>query len=260
MALKPVRQTELGYPTEGFCITRQWLVVVRAHWAQPALTVYSLPDLKFRDSIQTRGWWPRADGDNVIYLPYNDYVSMFQINSTGGISVLGRFTLPGNFWGYRVYARVAVGPRVGQLLIGASSSNHVCIISTTNSSMILRTLHWHWSLGGLESMAAGGNGQILVGVQHGLLLYKSAAQQPVLLTDAPVYGWLVFTSHENQFLACERFGSRLFVMDSDGTWHTVNALNGQDGVWLTRIRDVAIWDNCVFVSDNHSTLILLCPI
>ncbi len=255
--LTPVRQTELGYPTEGFCITRQWLVIVRAHWAQPALDVYSLPDLKFRDSTQTGGWWPRADNDNMVYLPFGNNISMFQINSSGGISLLGSFTLPRKLPGW---ANVAVGPRVGQLIVGASLSCRVCIISTTNSSMILRTLKWPRKLGWLQSMATGGNGQILVGTVKGMVLYKSPAHQPVLLTDAPVYGGLGIICHGNQFLACERSGSRLFVVDADGTWHTVNALNGQDGVWLTNIRDVAVWDNCVFVTDIHTTLVLLCPI
>ncbi len=49
-------------------------------------------------------------------------------------------------------------------------------------------------------------------------------------------------------------------MDSEGTWHSIDALNGKDGVWVPKISGLAVWEGCVWVAELQGALVLLCPV
>lgn len=56
------------------------------------------------------------------------------------------------------------------------------------------------------------------------------------------------------------FGHKLHIMDSEGTWHSIDALNGKDGVWVPKISGLAVWEGCVWVAELQGALVLLCPV
>ncbi len=123
---------------------------------------------------------------------------------------------------------------------------------------------WHRQL----VLATLETGQVLACVQKTadeqvVVLYNTLSEQPVVLTATTTRDWLIMLGHGSQVLAGVRWGSQLFLgnfADGNVTWHTVDALNGEKGVWLTNIRDVALWDNCVYVADAYGPLVLLCPV
>ena len=222
--------------------------------------VYSLPQLKLRDSVQVAGWWPRADsGNGMVYIPHTRTITMLSINDSGKATVLGRLTAGGKLWGFPY---VAVGPQLGQLCVGQFESPDVYIINIANDS-IVDTLVLPRGVAGLWTLATRGTGQILIQAEKGLVLYKSVSEPPVQLTDTPISGKseaLIMIGNQDQFLVGVRWESDLFLVDVDSTWHAVTALNGEDGVWLMNIKDVAVWDNCVYVADAYGPLVLLCPV
>ncbi len=251
----------MGQRIDGICVTRQWLVV-KDH---ENITVYSLPDLQFQDQVGLRGWHPfRADSDGVIYVPGRSFISMLEISNTGNVSVRGRLTAGGRLANLR---SEAVGPQPGQLVAIATDisdyTNTVYIIDIKNDS-IIQALALPPGINDVWGVAALGSGQILVAEwgYGNLVWYRSVSEPAVLLTDTPVTGWrdLVMLGNINHFLVAPRLGSQLKVMDSEGGWHTVDALNWETGVWLPGIVDVAVWENCVWVAQCHGILVLLCPV
>ncbi len=256
-ALKPVRQADLGHNRiDGMCVTRQWLVV--SDYVYNNIIVYSLPDLQLRDQIRVSGRRPRADSDGMVYIAGVEYISMLEISNTGNVSVQGRLTAGGRL---RYTFSVAVGPQSGQLCAGNDDPPAVYIIDINNDS-IEQTLELPSVIDGVQSVAALGSGQILVANWRGnLAWYRSVSESAVLLTETPVTGWSVaMLGNINQFLVAPWSGSQLYVMDSEGGWHTVDALRWETGVWLPSIRDVAVWENCVWVVNFYGSLVLLCPV
>ena len=256
-ALKPVRQADLGHNRiDGMCVTRQWLVV--SDYVYNNIIVYSLPDLQLRDQIRVSGRRPRADSDGMVYIAGVEYISMLEISNTGNVSVQGRLTAGG-----RVKSTsVAVGPQPGQLCAGNNYPLAVYIIDIKNDS-IEQTLGLPSGIEGyVVSVATLGSGQILVADLRGnLAWYRSVWEPAVLLTDTPVTGREVaMLGNINQFLVAPLWGSQLYVMDSEGGWHTVDALKWETGVWLPNIRVVAVWENCVWVVNYQGSLVLLCPV
>ena len=75
-ALKPVRQTDFGYEVGGICVTSHWLVVTHSIYFEGLTKVYSIPDLKVRGSVPLKGWWPRADRDGRVYVPYTGTITI----------------------------------------------------------------------------------------------------------------------------------------------------------------------------------------
>lgn len=202
------------------------------------------------------GWRPRADSDGVVYIPGSRYISMLEISDSGHATVIGNLTGQGELQGHTV---VAVGPRPGELCVGHSS--HVYIVNITTDS-ILRRLARPPGLRKVDSLAVLPTGQILVSDRDGQIAwYRSVSESAILLADTPDSGRRVLmVGNVNLFLVAPHFGSQLFVMDYEGIWHTVDALNGKDGVWVPGITDMAVWDNCVWVGNDEGSLVLLCPV
>ncbi len=254
-ALKPVHQADLGLPIAGICVTRQWPVVSDYN---DNVIVYSLPDLQLQDQVQVNGRHPRADSGGMVHLAGDCFISMLEISNTGNVSVQGRLTAGGRL---RYTRAVAFGPQPGQLCAGHNRPPAVYIIDIKNDR-IEQTLELPSGIDSVWFVATLGSGQILVADGGGnLAWYRSVSKPAVLFTDTPVTGQRVaMLMNINQFLVAPLWGSQLYVMDSEGGWHTVDPLKWETGVWLPYIMDVAVWENCVWVVNYYGSLVLLCPV
>ena len=165
-------------------MTNQWLVVTDADSIH-LYTWYSLPGLQFRGKLRKGGWPPNTDSDGMIYVPYQHYIDMLEISSTGNVSVRGSLTAGGRLTGL---VTVSMGPQPGQLCAGGNGPPTVYTIHTKNDSIdqilvLPSELHNVWSV------AALGNGQILASDYYGnLAWYRSVLEPAVLLTNTPYYG------------------------------------------------------------------------
>ncbi len=226
-------------------MTTQWLVVKGYESAGETISVYSLPDLQFRDQSWLSGRPSlRAGNDGVIYVPIRyGAISMVEISNTGKLSVQSRLAARGRL---RDVATVAVGPQPGQLCAGNIEPLAVYIIDIKNDS-IEQTLVLPSGIHDVRSVAALSSGQILVADRDGnLAWYRSVLEPAILLTDTPVTGReVIMLGNTNQLLVATWWGSQLYAMDSEGGWHTVDALKWETGVLLPAVIDVAVWENCV---------------
>ncbi len=232
-------------------------MVVRG-WGD-SISVYSLPGLQLRDRVQMSGYDLRADSHSVVYVPSWRYLIMLKIGGTGNITVVGKLTVQGQLRG-RVC--VAVGLQNEQLCVGDTDSAYIYVVNITTDAIIDR-LEKPPQMGQVWSVTTLPTGEILVAdSENGYLAwYRSVSEPAVLLTDTPVTGHrAVVVGNIKQFLVAPRWGSQLYVLDGDGIWHTVNALNGEDGVWVPEISYLAVWENCVWVAENEGALVLLCPV
>ncbi len=146
--------------------------------------------------------------------------------------------------------------------MGQHNSQDVYIINIANDS-ILHTLKLPDGVFGVWSLATQQDtGQILIGSPQGVVLFKSVSERPRLFTNTPITqeALVMVAANKEQFLVGVRWGTNVYLVDAEVAWHTVNALNGEDGVWLTNIMDVAVWENCVYVADHYGPLVLLCPV
>ncbi len=243
----------------GICVSRQWLVVAEKN----TTSIYSLPDLQVRGQVTWSCRWPRADSNGVVYgIGVGrgfSAISMLEISDSGNVTELGRLTVERQLtipWCY-----VAAGPQPGQLCVGLVSPSRVYIINITTDSIIHRPAVPP-EIQKMDHIATLPTGEILVSDEGGnLAWYRSVSEPAVLLTDTPVTGQrAVMLGNINQFLVAAWSGSHLYVLDGERTWHTVNVLNGEEGVWLPFITDVAVWEGCVWVADGNGALVLLCPV
>ncbi len=251
-ALRIALRANLGDTTTyGICATGQWLVAIDCKDKKYRLSVYSLPGIELVNQAlfsDLRGT-PRANNAGVVYVPGWGKITMFLISDTGNITVLGNLTAGKQLQGY---LSVAVGPQPGQLCVGQWIPPRLYIINIATDS-IIHTLEIPAGVEVVGPVAAVANGQILMKDSHAnkLYLYRSVSQPATVQTihwqSAAIVG------HNNQFVVGEQQGRRLAVGDSDGNWHSVNALTGTD--W---IRDIAVWGECVLCLLDHSHIALLC--
>ncbi len=228
-------------------------------------SVYSLPGLQLRHRIQSRmsqlligdRSCPRADDAGVVYVPYARYISMLEISDSGNVTELGRLTAQGR---RTEHLNVAAGPRPGQLCVVTGSSK-VSILNVTIDS-IIHTLVAPSGIDRLRDVATLPTGEILAADQYGgLVWYRSVTDPALLLTDTPApVRQKVVLGNINQFLVATFAGPRLYVLSGARTWHSIEALNGKDGVWVPHIWDVAVWESCVWVAERWGSLVLLCPV
>ncbi len=206
--------------------------------------------------MKETGYQIRADPDGVVFVSAKAYISMLEISDSGKVIVLGNLTGQGELL---VVMGIAIGPRPGHLCVAHSS--HVYIVNIT-SDTITHRLAKPPGLFVIWSVAALPTGEILVADSQGhLACYRSVSDPAVLLTDTPVRGRpVLMLGNVNQFLLAPQFTSQLYVLDGEKTWHTVEALNGKDGVWVPIIMEVAIWHSCVWVGQLFGALVLMCPV
>ena len=259
-ALRPVRHAKLlRHKNHGICVSQQWLVAV--DW-DSNITVYSLPELQLRSWKQVSCYWhPCADSFGVIYLPYIGFVTMVEVSDNGNLTVLGKLNVGGRFKQKKRLISVAVGSQPGQLYMAGRFSSNFYLVNTT-SDTIIHNLTLPNEITDVVAIAALNSGQILVATAYGrLALYPSVFEPAELLTNVPFYyAWVSANANANQFLVSAWGMSMLFVLDRNGSWDAVKALNGVDGVWVPSIEDVAVWEDCVWVADLTGSLILLCPL
>ncbi len=261
-ALKPVRQANLGHEIRGMCVSKQWMLVTDFYYVG-TIRVYSLPDLQLRKRVQVdshAGNHLRTDSEGRVYIVYVSdapYISMLEISDDGDVTVLGNLTVQGKLQGT---IRVAVGPQPGQLCAGHFLHVHVYIVNITGDS-ILHTLVVPPEIEGIHEVAALSTGEVLVADAGGhLAWYPSVSEPAIMLTDTLVTGWLIMLGNIHQFLVATLKGSQLYVVDRKRTWHTLESLNGGEGVWIPEIIDVTVWENCMWVAQEIGDLILLCPV
>ncbi len=252
-ALSIVRTEHLLEGIMGICVTGQWLVVSSATGQNHTLRVYSLPDVELMDQVwlSSFGHYPRANTAGVVYLPGDGKITMFFISDTGNIAVLGDLTAGGQLQGI---PEVAVGPQPGQLCVGQHDPPCLYIINIATDS-IIHTLGIPDGVERVWSVAAVANGQILMQAEGGneLYLYRSVSQPAVVQHITWQHG-VVMLGYNNQFIIGEYEGLQLSVIDSEGNWHSVDALNDE-------IYDLAVWGECVLYLTDYirGGVVLLCP-
>ncbi len=249
-------------------MSREWLLIAHGNYT---LCVYSLPELQYKDQVNFSFpvIFPRADRAGLVYAPLNDQISILRVNDTGKLTLTHNLTL-GDTLNVTLEdsppARIAAGPRLGELCVGLHSPPRVVILNVSDGS-ITRELSLPdgtskvWSVGVLDT------GQILVSMDiqvHGslsLAMYSSFSRSPVIIYNRSPLGRAVgMIDHANQFLVTLPF-SVILVVDADGRLvSTVDILNGKGGVWLDATIDVAMWHNCAWVLSLYASMVLLCPI
>ncbi len=253
--LRIVSHTDLGDSPEWvICVTGQWLVVVGGVHQYRTLSVYRLPGAELVNQVLLSdvAFRLRANSAGVVYVPGSGKITMFLISDTGNITVLGNLTAGGRLQGG---LSVAVGPQPGQLCVTQNDPPRLYIINIATDS-IIHTLEIPAGVERVMDVAAVANGQILMEVRGGnsiLYLYRSVSQ-PAAAVQTITWRDVVILGHNNQFVVGEWHGHQLSVSDSEGNWHSVDALTDTDG-----ILDIAVWGDCVVCLLRSDRLAMLCP-
>ncbi len=178
---------------------------------------------------------------------------------------------------YRLY-HVTPGPQHGQLILGGRGVNNILILDIASDSVIHR-MSMPSNAGVVDPVAVSATGEILVtysGGKCGGVVYRYGWCRTVALyssvseaTPAIVYRHKVrhlrvayprMINNANEFLVPLPHQSDILVVGTNGTiLHTIDVLNGQDGVWLNNVHDLAVWENCLWVASYDGDLVLLCP-
>ncbi len=286
---------------DGLCVSKNWLVVItgyrkivvhvyslpygKKHHSQ-TFAASSRWDPYY---IYTQKGWrrytpyisqlaPRADSTGLIYVPCSTYVAVLEISETGNLTLVWNVTAGGELW-QNAGISLAVAPETDQLYVASYSRPKITItvvlVNTANNSIArtLRTLRLPWFVSArpLTAVAALDTGQIFVSCLYWegsdfltvLYMYRSVSEPPELLAGIPLTSPGNCLGHLNHFLVLDMSDSSIIrVVSDNGTLlHTVDVLNGRDGVWLPHAVDVAIWEDCGWVLGyEEGSLVLLCPI
>ena len=263
--LRPVRYTELNHSIWGLCVSGSWLVVT--YWYRDTVSLYSLPGLELRHQL-TVPWCrhPRADSDGVVYVPGYRYIAVLQITDSGKLTEIRNLSsVGGQSLGW--WPSVAVGPQPGQLCVGQFDPPRLWVVNVSDDSL-LHTLTLPDRCLWLMSVAALDSGHLMISYRvswdtdtSSLAVYRSVTDSPTLLTNLTTVGdgVLGLTGSGNHFLAPYYRQADLLVLDPDGSvLYTVDAVSGKLGVMLTKITDVTVWQDCVWLGGEWGDLVLLC--
>ncbi len=264
--LGPVRYMDLNHRITGLCVSSSWLVVTDGG----TVRLYSLPGVELHDQLTALGCHhPRADSDGVLYVPYDYYITVWEITKLGKLREIRTLSSVGGqslWW----KPSVAVGPQKGQLCVGQLAPPSLWIIKASDGSL-LHTLTLPDQCDRLYSVAALDSGQLMIyyrvkASNASLAVYRSVTDSPTLLPNlttvlAVVGDWVErrtgLTGSGNRFLA--PYQSDVLVLGPDGSMlHTVDAVSGKLGIWLHEISDVAVWQDCVWLGGYNRDLVLLC--
>ncbi len=263
--LQPLRYAKLNHTINGLCVRGPWLVVADA--TTNTTSLYSLPDLALHHQV-TVEWChlPRAASDGIVYVPARRYITVLKITAIGNMTELRNITTVGgeHLW----YPSVAVGPRPGQLCVGQGDPKRPCrlwIVDVTYDRFA-QAVRLPDPCKRVWSVAALNSGQLMISYRIGwpnnsLAFYTSVADSPTVLHDmSPVQdGVTGLLGSENHFLAPYLFKTDLLVVGTDASvLHTVDAVSGKLGVYLYKIHDVAVWQDCVWLAGAYGDLVFFC--
>ena len=259
--LRPVRYQRLGRKISGLCVSGSWLIVTDD---RITTSLYSLPDMQLHDQLHIESCLlPRADGDGVVYVPGSRYIAVLQIIDSGHITEIRNITAVGGQSLY--FPAIAVGPQPGQLCVGRYAPPTLWVINISDGSL-LHNLVLPDQCEQLSSIAALASGHLMISYKvssttHGLAVYRSVTDSPTLLANlTTVEDWVNgCLGSGNHFLASYTYDSDLLVLGPDGSvLYTVDAIRGKQGVFLSWIQDVAVWQDCVWLGGYYGDFVLLC--
>ena len=258
--LRPVRYRRLPHKISGLCVSGRWLIVTDYSNA----SLYSLPEMQLHDQLHLDYCLlPRSDGDGVVYVPGPGYIAVLQITDSGKLTEIRNIsTVEGQTL---FYPAIAVGPQPGQLCVGQWDPPRLWVNNISDGSL-LHTLTLPDPCDQLNSIAALASGQLMISYRvnsttHGLAVYRSVTDSPTLLTNLATVEDMVngILGSENHFLAPYTYNSNLLVLGPDGSLlYTVDAVSGKQGVFLSSIQDVAVWQDCVWLGGYDGDFVLLC--
>ncbi len=258
--LRPVRYRRLGHKITGLCVSGSWLIVTD----DKNTSLYSLPEMKLHHQLHLESaLLPRSDSDGVVYVPGSRHIAVLQITDSGKLTEIRNITTVG---GQRLlYPAIAVGPQPGQLCVGRYDPPRLWVVNLSDGSL-LHTLRLPDQCVQLSSIAALDSGQLMISYKvnsssYSLAVYRSVTNSSTLLTSlTTVEDWVNgFLGSGNRFLAPYTYNSNLLVLDPDGSvLYTVDAVSGKQGVFLSWIQDVAVWQDCVWLGGYEGDFVLLC--
>ncbi len=234
--------------------------MVVSFWSQHTVRLYSLPGLvPGQEVCVRRARAPRFSSDGLVYILNWDVVKELMISQEGGLSVRRNITLHGVRRGIRF---VAVGPQTGQLCIFRSSSRGMVIdiVSVGDGVTVQQTLTMSSKIGRFSGISALHTGQILVTTPNLDLLNCSSAlyqeQQMSLLTNLTQES-CTSIAYRDHFLVLDYIRAHILALDGQGRLvHTIDYGTG----YIRKFRDLAVWQDSVFVIMNNGILLLLSPV
>ncbi len=263
--LKPVRYAKFNHSMSGLCVCEPWMIV--SDYIGNACRVYRLADLRLMDQLSVAySHSPRAERNGLIFVPgyrNNVNITLLGINGTGKMTVLRNLTAGGRDLRY---PSVATGLEADLLCVSTDFPPALLIVNVTEDRVV-REMELPKPCQTLCSVAALASGEVLIYYSAAdyydgsLALYGSVSEPPTLLTnmtsECDVVLGLLGTG--NRFLVPYCYSSELLVVAPDGSvLHVIEALTGKLGIWLYRVSDVAVWQDCVWVGGGYGDLVLLC--
>ncbi len=231
-----------------------WLVV--SFFFQHTVRLYSLPGLVPGQEVNvTNPGAPRSSIDGLIYVPRWSIVTELKI-AQGALSVRRNITVDAVIWGI---TSVAVGPQSGLLCImGRYGTIH--IVSVGDNVMVIPRLPMPDQMKLAISILALHTGQVLMTTmdlnltQCSSVLYQEL--QPSLLTNL-TQNSCTSIEYKDRFLVVDYLRSDILVLDAQGRLvHTADYGNG----FIAGVRDLAVWQDSVFVVNFEGALLLLSPV
>ncbi len=256
--LKPVRYKNLNNLTDGICVSGNWMVV--SFWSQHTVRLYSLPGLvPGQEVMMTNPGAPRSSSDGLVYVPNWDMVKELMISQEGTLSVRRNITLHGVRRGIMF---VAVGPQTGQLCIfrWSSSGMIIDIVSLGDDVTVQQTLTVSSKIEHFSAISALHTGQVLVTTWNSDQcqcysgLYQE--QQMSFLTNFTQES-CTSIAYRDHFLVMDYFRAHILVLDDQG--HLVDTIDYGAG-YIASIKDLAVWQDSVFVIMSNGILLLLSPV
>ncbi len=261
-ALSPVRYTRLGHKISGLCVSEPW-VLVADYWNN-TVYLHILPDLRLHDQLYVgAARVPRAGKDGLVYVPSWYGIVLLQISSTGKMRVIRFLSTVGRH--FLNHPRVAVGPTPGLLCVASWRPAALWMVNTTDDSVV-QTVQLPEQCEYIWSVAALNTGQLLicyrVAVPFGnrLAFYRSMTESLVVFTDLLPAGDCVYglAANWNRFVGIYVDHEELMVVDADGSvLHAVDCVLGKLGIHMQETRDVAVWQDCVWLG-GYGYVVLLC--
>ncbi len=236
--------------------------------SQDNIQLYSLPGLVPGQKFNvTSPYAPRSTSHGLVYVPNNSMIAELKI-SQEGVSAVRRlflFSFPVGFnpyyWGI---ISVAVAPETGQLYIlwWSYSAVHLALHTVGIDDVLtvdyISTVPDQFNM--FSGISALHTDRVLVTMLHpDLVQCSSVLYQGHNLSYLTNLTQKSCTSiaYRDHFLVVDHFGGDILVLDDQG--RMVHMVDYGDG-FVKSVRDLAVWQDSVFVVDGYGALVLLSPV